>query len=126
MKYLVAILSLVAGVAFAADFGTSHDIILFGSVDIPAGQTNVHETVSRLTGIAKQSIVYSSGDGMTTTTVQAVQGDLVRPIATVAIKDGIQKSATGFEYLYFENLRYTTVNYGTNDVSVIVGTVYEK
>jgi len=125
MKYLVAFL-LSVGVATAADFGTAHDVILFGSVEIAAGQTNVHETATRITGIVKENVVYASGSGMTTTTVEAVQGDAVRFVSTITANNANVTSSGGFDYLYYEKVRYTTVNYGTNTVSVIVGTLYEK
>ena len=124
MKYLVAFL-LSVGVATASELGAAHDMVLFGSVDLAAGQTNVHETAARIVGVVKRHVVYSTGIGATTTTVEAIQGDVVRELVTIGANNAVVGGLSS-EYLFFEKVRYTTVNYGTNTVSVIVGTLYEK
>jgi hypothetical protein len=124
MKYLVAFL-LLAGSAIASDLGTSHDIVLFGSQDIAAGQTNTVETVVTVTGIAKGAIVYASGAGATTTTVSSVRGGVARTMATIGANNtAVQSNIT--HNLYAEIVRFTTVNSATNSVSISPAIIYEK
>ena len=124
MKYLVAFF-ILAGSAFASDLGTSHDIILFGSQSINAGQTNVVETDVFVTGIAKGAIVYASGSGATTTTVASVRSSTPRTIATIAANNTVVNSNVTHN-LYAETIRFTTINYATNAVSVSPAIIYEK
>lgn len=124
MKYLVAILSLVACVASATDFGTAHDIIMFGSTEIAAGQTNTIETTYRTTGIAKGAIVYSSG-GLSTTTVSSVLGSTARTVATIAANNTAVNSNITHN-LYGETIRFVTINSATNAITIVPAILYEK
>ena len=124
MKYLVAFF-ILASTAFASDLGTSHDIVLFGSVDVPAGGTNVIETIVDVTGIAKGAIVYASGAGATTTTVSSVRGGVARTMATIGANNTAVNSNISHN-LYAEKVRFTTVSSATNSVSISPAIIYEK
>jgi hypothetical protein len=124
MKYLVAFF-ILAGSAFASDLGTSHDLILFGSQSIAAGQTNTVETDVFVTGIAKGAIVYASGSGVTTTTVSSVRSSTARAIATIAANNTVVNSNVTHN-LYAETIRFVTVNHGAGEVSVSPAIIYEK
>jgi len=124
MKYLVAFF-ILASTAFASDFGTSHDIVLFGSTEIPAGGTNVVETIVGVTGIAKGAIVYASGAGITTTTVASVRGGVARTMATIVANNAAVNSNITHN-LYAEKIRFTTINSATNSVSISPAIIYEK
>jgi len=125
MKYLVAFLCMVATCVSASGFGDSHDIVLFGSVEISAGQTNVIETTVPLTGIAKGSIVYAVGSGVTTTVVASVRGGVARTMATVVANNAAVNSNVTHN-LYAETIRFTTINSATNAVTVSPAIIYEK
>jgi len=125
MKYLVAFL-LSVGVATASDFGTAHDIVLFGEQSIAAGQTNTVETAYKVRGLVRQGIVYQDGAGVSTTTVAVVRGDFARTVAAIAANDAAAVSSAGFFPAYDEIIRFTTVNYGTNTITVIPAIIYEK
>ena len=125
MKYLVAFL-LSVGVATAADFGTSHDIVLFGEQSIAAGQTNTVETTYKVRGIVRQGIVYQDGAGVSTTTVAVVRGDFARTVAAIEANNAAAVSSAGFFPAYDETIRFTTINYGTNTITVIPAIIYEK
>ena len=128
MKYLVAFL-LSVGVASASEFGAAHDIILFGEQSIEAGQTNTVETTYKVRGIVKQGIVYQTGAGVSTTTVTAVRGSFSRSALTgvlVGSDEGVSVSTAANIPVYDETIRFTTVNYGTNTITVIPAIIYEK
>lgn len=124
MRKLAVILSLVAGIAYGTDFGTAHDIVMFGSTSIDAGQTNTIETTYRVVGVAKGAIIYSSG-GLTTSTVSSVLSSTARTMATIAANNTVVNSNITHN-LYGETIRFTIINYATNAVSVVPAILYEK
>ena len=126
MKKLAALISLIAGVSFASDLGTSHDVVLFGAVEVAANGTNVIETTVNTTGIAKGAIVYASGAAATTTTVASVRGGTARTIATIGANNtAVQSNVT--HNLYAETIRFTIVNSSTGTVATVSpGIIYEK
>lgn len=126
MKKLAALISLIAGVSFASDFGASHDLVLFGAVDVAANSTNVLETTVAISGSIEGAIVYSSGAAATTTTVASVRGTTARTVATIGVNNGVVQSNVTHN-LYGETIRFTIVNYSTNvTASVTPGIIYEK
>ena len=129
MKYLVAFL-LSVGVATAADFGTSHDIVLFGEQSIAAGETNTIETTYKVRGLFRQLAIWQNGSGVTTTTAYSVRSGKLFTLAIKAGDDGATKGtpsgATIEHGLYDETIRLVTVNYGTNTITVIPAIIYEK
>ena len=129
MKYLVAFL-LSVGVATAADFGTSHDIVLFGEQSIAAGQTNTVETTYKVRGMLYQGTVFQTGAGVSTTTVYAVRGDIESAVLSAIIQNGTGQQKISATYpgvgLYDQTIKFVTINSGTNTITVIPAIIYEK
>lgn len=126
MRKLAAIFSLVAGLASAADFGSGYDIILFGEQEIAAGETNVIETAYKTLGVLMQAAVFQTGAGESTTTVEAVRGNFSRVIAEVVADNNAATSSVFTIPAYNEAIRFTTINSGTNTISVSPAIFYEK
>jgi hypothetical protein len=126
MKYLVAFL-LSVGVASASELGAAHDIILFGEQSIAAGQTNTVETTYRVTGVFRQAAVWQIGSGASTTVVHSVRNGIEYPLATRSLSGaGVTKLGDTALGIFNEIIRFTTVNYGTNTITVIPAIIYEK
>ena len=129
MKYLVAFL-LSVGVATAADFGTSHDIVLFGEQSIAAGQTNTVETTYKVRGMLYQGTVFQTGVGVSTTIVYAVRGDIESVVLSAIVQSGTGQQRVSATYpgvgLYDQTIKFVTINYGTNTIAVIPAIIYEK
>ena len=129
MKYLVAFL-LSVGVATAADFGTSHDIVLFGEQSIAAGQTNTVETTYKVRGMLYQGTVFQTGAGVSTTTVYAVRGDIESAVLSAIVQSGTGQQRVSAAYpgvgLYDQTIKFVTINSGTNTITVIPAIIYEK
>ena len=126
MKYLAVILCLVAGVSFAGE----HEIVLMDQYTIAAGETNTVETPYKLRGLFRQMAVWQDGEGVTTTTVYSVRGGDLYTLAVKAGADGATKGTTSgatIEHgLYDETIRFVTINYATNSVTVTPAIIYEK
>lgn len=126
MRKLAAIFSLMAGLASATDFGSGYDIILFGEQEIAAGETNVIETAYKTLGVLMQAAVFQTGSGESTTTVEAVRGNFSRVIAEVVADNNAATSSVFTIPAYNEAIRFTTINSGTNTISVSPAIFYEK
>lgn len=130
MKYLVAILSLVAGLATAADFGTSHDIILFGEQSIAAGETNTVETTYKVRGMLYQGALFQSGSGISTTVVYGVRGSVESALISGIVQNGSGQQRVSVSYpgigLYDQTIKFVTINSGTNTITVTPAIIYEK
>ena len=127
MKAKIALSALLFGLLSAAALAieSRHDLVLFGSVTVSAGQTNVVETSVKVTGIARGAIIYQSGAGATTTTVASVRGSDARTVATIATDNTtVQSNVT--HNLYAELIRFTIVNASTNEVTITPAIIYEK
>jgi len=129
MKYLVAFL-LSVGVATASDFGTAHDIVLFGEQSIAAGQTNTVETTYKVRGMLYQGTVFQTGAGVSTTTVYAVRGDIESAVLSAIVQSGTGQQRVSATYpgvgLYDQTIKFVTINSGTNTITVIPAIIYEK
>ena len=122
MKYLAVILCLVAGASFAGE----HEIVLMDQYTIAAGETNTVETPYKLRGIVRQAVVYQDGSGVTTSVVAAIRSSFERTVSTIVANDSVVASTAGYFPLYDETVRFTTINYATNSVTVTPAIIYEK
>ena len=127
MKKLAALVSLIAGVSFASDLGTSHDIILFGATDVASNSTVNIETTYKATGIVKGYLLYVSGGGPITATVSSVRSEGTRTIGTAVLSSGSAQSNVTHN-LYSEAIKFTLVSgaTATSTVQVTPAIIYEK